>query len=54
MRPVLAATLFASFLTATWAGGGPVAAAETPQRPLVHHDLVVSIDPASHRLKKKK
>jgi aminopeptidase N len=30
---------------------GPAASAERPQSPVIHHDLVVTLDPANHRLK---
>ena len=49
MHSTLLRTLLVSLLAAFSAGAGPTAAAE--QSPLIHHDLVVTLDPPSHRLK---
>jgi aminopeptidase N len=49
MRPTLARMLLGSLVAAFCAVADPVAAAE--QSPVVHHDLAVTLDPASHRLK---
>jgi hypothetical protein len=40
-----------SLLAACCAAVGPGASAQPSQRPVVHHDLVVTLDPANHRLK---
>lgn len=37
-------------LLAAVCGVGPAAPAEPPPSPLIHHDLAVTLDPASHRL----
>ena len=50
MRPALARIL--AFLSAAvCAVVGPAASVELPQSPVIHHDLQVTLDPASHRLK---
>src|SRR5215510_13535232 len=49
MRPTLARMILVSLFAAFWAAVGPAASAE--QSPVVHHDLAVTLDPASHRLK---
>src|ERR1700732_1166930 len=51
MRPTLATMMFVSLLAAFCAVVGPAAAAERSQSPVIHHDLVVTLDPADHRLK---
>jgi aminopeptidase N len=51
VRPTLARTLLVSLLAAVCALAGAAAAAEPSQSPVVHHDLVVTLDPANHRLK---
>ena len=40
-----------SLLAACCAAVPPGASAQPPQSPVVHHDLVVTLDPANHRLK---
>src|SRR5262245_34471145 len=49
VRPTLASVMLASLLAAFCGGAGPAAPAE--QSPLIHHDLVVALDPANHHLK---
>src|SRR2546425_4070557 len=39
------------FLAVFCAVVGPAASAEPSQSPVIHHDLVVTLDPANHRLK---
>src|SRR3984893_16178485 len=51
MRPTLATMMFVSLFAALCAVVGPAAAAELSQSPVIHHDLVVTLDPADHRLK---
>src|SRR5499433_3975502 len=51
MRPPLARLILAPFLTMCGAFAGAVASAAPSQGPVVHHDLVVTLDPANHRLK---
>src|ERR1700730_9763991 len=51
VRPTLATMMLVSLLAAFCAVAGPAAAAEPSQSPVVHHDLVVTLDPANHRLK---
>jgi hypothetical protein len=43
--------MLVSILAASCAVARHVVAAERPQAPVVHHDLAVTLDPASHRLK---
>jgi len=43
--------MLVSLLAAFCAIAGPAASAELPQNPVVHHDLVVTLDPVNHRLK---
>src|SRR5262249_28564185 len=47
-RPTLASVMLVSLLAAFWAGAGPAASAEPS--PLIHHDLVVALDPANHHV----
>src|ERR1700730_5348951 len=51
VRPTLATMMFVSVLAAVCAVAGPAVAAEPSQGPVIHHDLVVALDPADHRLK---
>jgi aminopeptidase N len=51
MRPTLAKMMLVSLLAACCAAGAPGASAQPSQSPVVHHDLVVRLDPANHRLK---
>ena len=51
VRPSLARLMLVSFLAAFCAVVRPAAAAEPSQSPVIHHDLVVTLDPAAHRLK---
>src|SRR3984893_8785839 len=51
VRPTLATMMFVSVLAAFCAAVDPAAAAERSQSPAAHHDLVVALDPANHRLK---
>jgi peptidase M28-like protein/peptidase M1-like protein/PDZ domain-containing protein len=51
MRPTLPRIMLASLVAAFCAVAAPAAAAEPSQSPVVHHDLVVTLDPAHHRLK---
>src|SRR6266849_1640686 len=51
MRSILARTMLVSLLAAFCAVAGPAASAEPSQSPVIHHDLVVTLDPANHRLK---
>lgn len=51
MRPTPARMLVACLLAAFCAAGGAAASAEPSQSPVIHHDLVVTLDPANHRLK---
>src|SRR5262245_24960025 len=48
MRLTFARLTFLCFLVAAV---GPTAHAQTPQAPVVHHDLVGTLDPPNHRLK---
>jgi aminopeptidase N len=50
MRPTPARLLRLSLL-AVWCAAAPGASAQPPQSPVIHHDLVVTLDPANHRLK---
>src|SRR5262249_20886544 len=49
MRPPLARVI--CLLVAIAAAVGSAAWAQTPQSPVVHHDLIVTLDPPNHRLK---
>src|SRR5215813_14242240 len=51
MRPTLSNTVVISLLAAFCAVAGPDASAAPSQGPVVHHDLIVTLDPANHRLK---
>src|SRR5437016_9900996 len=51
MRPTLTRMTFVSLLAAFCAVVGPAASAEPSQSPVIHHDLMVTLDPANHRLK---
>src|SRR6266545_608536 len=51
MRPTLARMMLASLLAAFCAAVAPAASAQPSPSPVVHHDLVVTLDPANHRLK---
>src|SRR5438132_1631576 len=51
MRPTLARMMRVSLLAVFCAVVGPAASAEPSQSPVIHHDLVVTLDPANHRLK---
>ena len=50
MRSTLARLTLLCFVT--WcAAVGPAVYAQAPQSTVVHHDLVVTLDPSNHRLK---
>src|SRR5215510_15021710 len=50
MRPIPVKMVLVSLLVA-WCGAvAPHASAQPSQSPVVHHDLVVKLDPANHRL----
>src|ERR1700719_1853232 len=51
VRPTPATMMLVSLLAAFCAVAGPAAAVEPSRSPVIHHDLVVALDPASHRLK---
>src|SRR5262249_14561351 len=51
MRPPLVRLILAPFLTMCCAFAGAVASAAQSQGPVIHHDLTVTLDPATHRLK---
>src|SRR5215472_7578116 len=51
MRPSLARLILAPFLTMWCAFAGAVASAAPSQGPVIHHDLIVTLDPVNHRLK---
>src|SRR5580704_2301681 len=51
MRSTFARTTFVFLFAAVCAGAGPARSAERSQGPVVHHDLVVTLDPANHRIK---
>src|SRR5579863_1544974 len=51
MRPNFASTTLASLLAAFCVIIGHAASAQHSPSPLVHHDLVVTLDPVNHRLK---
>src|SRR2546430_16428018 len=50
MRSIFARLALLCFV-ALCASLGPAAYAQAPQSTVVHHDLVVTLDPANHRLK---
>ena len=50
MRSTLARLTLLCFV-AWCAAVGPAAYAQTPQSPVVHHDIAVTLDPPNHRLK---
>src|ERR1700681_4269833 len=51
MRPTLARMMLVCLLAAVCTAVGPDASSEPSQSPVIHHDLVVTLDPANHRLK---
>src|SRR6266446_9772171 len=51
MRPILARVMLVSLLAAFCAVVGHAASSEPSQGAVIHHDLVVTLDPANHRLK---
>jgi hypothetical protein len=51
MRPILARMILVSLVAVFYAVVGPVAWGQTRQSPLVHHDLAVTIDPATHHIR---
>src|SRR5882762_8056623 len=51
MRPTLVRMILVCLLAAVCAVVGPGAPAQQSQSPVIHHDLVVTLDPANHRLK---
>jgi aminopeptidase N len=51
MRPTPMRMMLVSLLVASCAVTGAAASAERSQSPVVHHDLAVTLDPASHRIK---
>jgi hypothetical protein len=51
MTPAAARMLLVSFLAAMCAIVAHAASAQPLQNPVVHHDLVVTLDPANHRLR---
>src|SRR5215813_12052510 len=51
MRPRLARLILAPFLTMCVAFAGAVASAAPSHGPVVHHDRIVTLNPANHRLK---
>src|SRR5262245_39812653 len=51
MRPTFARMMLASLLAAACTVVGPGTLAERAQPLVIHHDLVVTLDPPSHRLK---
>src|SRR5262245_2445228 len=51
MRPTPARITLVFLVAACCAALGPAALAEPAQSPVIHHDLVVTLDPANHRLK---
>src|SRR5262249_22934203 len=51
MRPTLARMMCVSFLAVFGVVVGPAASAQLSQGPVVHHELVVTLEPATHRLK---
>jgi aminopeptidase N len=51
MRPALARLMLLCFVAVWCAALSPTADAQTPQSAVVHHDLVVTLDPPNHRLK---
>src|SRR5262245_17595971 len=51
MRSTLPRLMLVSLLAADCAAVAPTAFAQQSQSPVIHHDLVVTLDPANHRLK---
>src|SRR5271168_4387501 len=51
MQTVLARMTLVSLAAAFCVFGGLAASAQPAQSPVVHHDLAVTVDPATHRLK---
>src|SRR5262245_25592941 len=51
MRSTLPRLMLVFLLTADCAAAAPTAFAQQSQSPVIHHDLVVTLDPANHRLK---
>jgi aminopeptidase N len=51
MQPTLARMMLVSIVAACCAFVGTAASAQSSQSPVVHHDLAVMLDPATHRLK---
>ncbi len=51
MRSTLPRLMLVFLLAAACAAVAPIAFAQQSQSPVVHHDLVVTLDPANHRLK---
>src|SRR5262245_52094085 len=51
MRSTLPRLMLVFLLTADCAAIAPTAFAQQSQSPVIHHDLVVTLDPANHRLK---
>src|SRR5215471_370542 len=51
MRSPLVRLILAPFLTMCCAFAGAVASAAPSPGPVVHHDLIVTLDPVNHRLK---
>jgi hypothetical protein len=50
MQPVLARITLVSLVAAFCAFGGLAASTQPSPGPVVHHDLAVTVDPATHRL----
>ena len=51
MRSSVSRLMLVFLLTAACAAVSPAAIAQQSQSPVIHHDLVVTLDPANHRLK---
>src|SRR5881397_995437 len=51
MRSTFVRLTLLCFVVAWCAPAGPAAYAQTPQSPVVHHELTVTLDPPNHRLK---
>ena len=51
MQPTLSRMTLVSILAACCVSVGSAASAQPAQSPVIHHDLAVTVDPASHRLK---
>src|SRR6267142_2119389 len=51
VRSTFARLMLLCFVAVWCAALGPAAYAQTPQSAVVHHDLVVTLDPPNHRLK---